>query len=69
VPLWWLRRAAVDAEIRRSEELDLRVISVVGVMRLAAMMRRDAELPSPLRAAISELDRELAGVEVAHREQ
>ena len=61
VPRWWLQRAAIDAEIRRSEELDLLVISVFGVMRLAVTMPRDTGLPSSLCAAIAEVHRELAG--------
>jgi hypothetical protein len=61
VPRWWLRRAAIDAEIRRTEELDHVAISVFGVMRLADTMPRDTALPSSLRAAIAEMDRELAG--------
>jgi uncharacterized membrane protein YgaE (UPF0421/DUF939 family) len=61
VPRWWRRRAAIDAEIRRSEELDLVAASVFGVMRLAATIPRDTGLPSSLGAAIAEVDRELAG--------
>jgi hypothetical protein len=61
VPRWWLQRAAIDAEIRRSEELDLLAISVFGVMRLAVTMPRDTGLPSSLCAAIAEVHRELAG--------
>jgi len=60
VPRWWLRRAAIGAEIRRSEELDLLATSVFGVMRLAATMPRDTALPSSLCAAIAEVDSELA---------
>ena len=62
VPRWWRQRAAIDAEIRRSEELDLLVISVFGVMRLAvANAPRLPGFQSSLCAAIAEVRRELAG--------
>jgi uncharacterized membrane protein YgaE (UPF0421/DUF939 family) len=63
VPWWWPRRAAIDAEIRRSEELDLLAVSALGLVRLAVTMSRESAIPSALCVAIAQLNRELAGAD------
>jgi uncharacterized membrane protein YgaE (UPF0421/DUF939 family) len=59
-PRWWRRRALIDAEIRRSEELEVVAVSAFGVMRRAVARPPGAGPVESLRAGIVELDRELA---------
>ena len=50
----------IDAEILRSEELDLIGTSAFGVMRLAVSLSPESGLLGSVPTAIAEVDRELA---------
>jgi uncharacterized membrane protein YgaE (UPF0421/DUF939 family) len=55
-PRWWRRRGLIEAEIRRSQELELLAVSAFAVMRHAVTPSSDTDPLDALRAAIADAD-------------